>query len=46
MRKAHQKAIEALQAKQADRLRFLEEEKTKLVEDKARTVELEKQKLA
>lgn len=44
-RKMHQKAIEALQAKFEEHRKFVEQEKKRLIEDKARTVELEKQKL-
>ena len=44
-RKMHQKAIEALQAKFGEQRKFIEQEKQRLIEDKARTIELEKQKL-
>lgn len=44
-RKMHQKAIEALQAKFEVQRKFLDQEKQRLIEDKAKTVELEKQKL-
>ena len=46
LREAHQKAIEALQAKQAEKLKHIENDKKRLIEDKTRTIELEKQKLA
>ena len=41
-RKLHQKAIEALQAKFEEQRKFIEQEKQRLIEDKARTIELEK----
>ena len=46
IRQHHHKAIEALQAKQNDKLKYIEHEKKRLIEDKTRTIELEKQKLA
>ena len=46
MRQQHQKAIEALQAKQNEKQKYIETEKKRLIEDKTRTIELEKQKLA
>jgi len=45
IRNKHKQAIEDLQKKHEDRLKALEKEKGKLLEDKARTVDLEKQKL-
>lgn len=44
-RKMHQKAIEALQAKFEEQRKFCEQEKQRLIEDKARTIELEKTKV-
>ena len=44
-RKLHQKAIDSLQAKYEEKRQFIEQEKKKLIEDKTRTIELEKQKL-
>lgn len=45
IRSNHKQAIEDLQKKHEDRLKAIEKEKGKLLEDKARTVDLEKQKL-
>ena len=41
----HQKTIEALQAKFEEQRKFVEQEKQRLIDDKARTIELEKAKL-
>ena len=46
LRQLHQKAIEALQIKQKEKLKYIETEKKRLIEDKTRTIELEKQKLS
>lgn len=45
IRAQHSKAIQALQTKHEEKLNFLEKEKIKLIEDKTRTIDLEKQKL-
>ena len=42
LRRQHQKAIDALQTKQEDKRKYIEQEKKKLIEDKTRTIELEK----
>jgi hypothetical protein len=46
VRASHQLAIEQLQKRHEEKLKALEKEKTKLIEDKARTIDLEKQKLS
>ena len=46
LRESHQKAIESLQAKHGEKLKNIESDKKRLIEDKTRTIELEKTKLA
>ena len=46
IRQHHQRAIEALQIRYQERQKYIETEKKRLIEDKTRTIELEKQKLA
>jgi len=46
IREQHQKAIETLQAKYTEKQKYIETEKKRLIEDKTRTIELEKQKLS
>ena len=46
IRKQHTKAIEGLQSKYEEKQKYIETEKKRLIEDKTRTIELEKQKLS
>ena len=42
LRRIHQKNIDELNAKYEERRKYIEQEKKKLIEDKTRTIELEK----